>query len=176
VAVLAAETQVGAALWQCDTAQQFTLWREHPHAIEFGRAHAPAAPQVAFHFYAKTVRRTLARIEQHARRAQAAAIVGHVKHQYVGRSRARLYDVKLLLVRRKCQAIGAVHRVAHEFDRPGIGADAVDTRRQFLLGLLALVIADDSEGRIGEPDRAIGFHDHVIGRIQTLAPVAVGQY
>ena len=42
--------------------------------------------------------------------------------------------------------------------------------------LSALVIAEQPEGRIGEPDRAVGFHHHVVRRIELLALVAVGEH
>src|SRR6266446_4937744 len=41
---------------------------------------------------------------------------------------------------------------------------------------MALVIAEDAELRIGEPDRAVGFHHHVVWRVEPLALVAVADH
>ena len=40
--------------------------------------------------------------------------------------------------------------------------------------LVALVVRQDPVGRIGEPDRAVGLHHHVVGRVEPLALVIVG--
>src|SRR4029453_17653937 len=44
------------------------------------------------------------------------------------------------------------------------------------LGLLALLIAEQAEYRIGEPDRAVGLHNDVVRRVQPLAVEGVHQH
>ena len=49
-------------------------------------------------------------------------------------------------------------------------------RALFGLGPVAFVVRHDPVGRVGEPDRAVRLHHHVVGRIQPLALIAVGQH
>ena len=57
----------------------------------------------------------------------------------------------------------------------GAGIDAVDvTGADLALGLVALVVALDAVGRVGEPDRAVRLHDRVVRRIEALALPFVG--
>ena len=46
----------------------------------------------------------------------------------------------------------------------------------FTFGLVPLSIREDAVGWIREPNRTIGLHHQVIGRIQTLALEAVDQH
>ena len=41
---------------------------------------------------------------------------------------------------------------------------------------MALVVTVDAVGGIGEPDRAVRFDDHVVGRVQLLALIPVGEH
>ena len=61
-------------------------------------------------------------------------------------------------------------------DRAALGVDAIDVVAVLLLGLVALVVGKDAVGRIGEPDRAVGLHHHVVRRVELLALVAVGDH
>src|SRR6201986_2990385 len=47
---------------------------------------------------------------------------------------------------------------------------------QLRLCPVALIVTEDAEDRIPEPARPVGRHDHVVGRVQPLALVAVGQH
>ncbi len=58
IAVAPAETEIGTALGQIDLADWRSVGREHDHAIEFGSAGTPAAPQIAIDIDTKTVRRS----------------------------------------------------------------------------------------------------------------------
>src|SRR6478735_1831129 len=57
VAVATAEAEVGGALRQVDMADRLAFRIEDAHAVELGRAHAPAAPQVAVDIDAEAVGR-----------------------------------------------------------------------------------------------------------------------
>src|ERR1700723_606633 len=46
IALQAAEADIGAAFGQRDTADRFAVGREDHDAVEFGIAHAPAAPEI----------------------------------------------------------------------------------------------------------------------------------
>ena len=92
------------------------------------------------------------------------------------RRRARFDEVELRLVGREGKPVRAadIGRDRRRFS--GHAVDAIDVLRQFLLLAPALVIAEEPEGRIGEPDRIVRFHDHVIRRIEPLALVAVDEH
>ena len=59
-------------------------------------------------------------------------------------------------------------------DLAGLAVDAEDVVADLGLGLVALVVRHDPVGRIGEPDRVVGLHHHVVRAVQPLALVAVG--
>src|SRR5690606_37314186 len=48
--------------------------------------------------------------------------------------------------------------------------------RQFLLGLMALVVAEQAERRISEPDAAVRLHYDIVRRIELLAVEAIGEH
>src|SRR6478752_3706766 len=63
----AAEADIGGALRQRDAADRLAVRVEHHDAVEFGRAHAPAAPQVAVDVAAHAIRCAAgAGIDKHA--------------------------------------------------------------------------------------------------------------
>src|SRR5262249_58208841 len=66
VAIAPAEADVGAAFRQIDVTDRLAGGIEHPHAVELGRAHAPAAPQIAVDIDPQAVGRAArAGIDQH---------------------------------------------------------------------------------------------------------------
>src|SRR6185503_9351392 len=147
-------------------------------AVEFWRAHAPAAPQVAVDVAAHAVRRAAgARVDQHALVGELAAAVGNVvgKDLAVGDA-PTLDDVEDLLGGREAQPVGSEHALGDYSGLQGVGIDPVDVGLDLGLGLVALVVGEDAEGRIGEPDRAIRLHHHVVGRVEPLAVEAVDQH
>ena len=87
---------------------------------------------------------------------------------------ARFDDVELRFIGRKRQAVGTVHVAGDDGQFLGIGLPAVHVGGQFRLGAVPFVKAEDAERRVGEPDRAVGFADDVVGRIERLAVVAIG--
>ena len=58
----------------------------------------------------------------------------------------------------------------------GRAVDPVDVHVDLGLGLVALVIAEQAEHRIGEPDRAVGFHHDIVRRVQPLAVEGIHQH
>ena len=114
---------------------------------------------------------------QHALVGELAAAVGHVVGEdlAVGHA-AALDDVEDLLVGREAQPVGAEHALGDDGRLAGLGVDAVDVGVDLGLGLVALVVGEDAEHGIGEPDRAVRLHDHVVGRVEPLAVEAVDQH
>src|SRR5205085_11598120 len=90
-----AEADVGAALGQRNFSDALAVAIEDNHAVVW-IAHAPAAPEIAVHIAAETVRR-LAGGAGHERAAvgELAAVVDHVEHLDYARIGARLHDVHL---------------------------------------------------------------------------------
>ncbi len=86
-------------------------------------------------------------------------------------------DIENLLVGREREAVRLDPVADDQGHRPAVRIDAIDVRRADLgFGLVALVVAVDAVGRIGEPDRAIRLDHQVVRRVQLLALEAVGQH
>src|SRR6185437_15540828 len=140
-------------------------------------AHAPAAPQIAVDVATHAVRRARAGIDEHPlvgnRRAIGRDIVGE---DLAVRHAARFHDIKNLLIRRKAQAVRPEHAFGDDGGLAGLAIDPVDIEVDLGLGLVALVIAEQSEYRIGKPDRAVGLHHDVVGRVQPLAVEGIHQH
>ena len=58
----------------------------------------------------------------------------------------------------------------------GLAVDPVDVHGDLGLRHVAFVIAEQAENRIGEPDRAVGFHHDVVRRVQPLAVEGIHQH
>ena len=87
----------------------------------------------------------------------------------------RIGDVEDRLVGREGEAVGLGEIVGDDADLAALRIDPVDVAAGLLhLGLVALVVAHDPVVRIGEPDRAVRLDHHVVGRIEPLALVGVG--
>ena len=177
VALQAAEAEVGAALGQGDAADHDAVGREHHDAVEFGIAHAPAAPQIAVDVGAHAVGRAGAGVDEDALVGKLVAagrdVIGE---NLAGRHAAEFDDVENLLVRREAQPVRPQNALGDDGGLSGRAVDPVDVHVDLGLGLVALVIAEQAEHRIGEPDRAVGFHDHVVRRVQPLAVEGVHQH
>src|ERR1017187_7559096 len=78
VALYAAETEVGAALGQRDTADHDAVGGVHHDAVELGIAHAPAAPQIAVDVAAHAVGRAGTGVDEDALVGDLIAASGHV--------------------------------------------------------------------------------------------------
>src|SRR5499427_8377292 len=109
VAIAPAEADVGAAFRQIDVTDRLAGGIEYPHAVEFGRAHAPAAPQVAVDIDPEAVGRAArAGVDQHLAVADLGAVGRHVVGQDGAmRLGARGHDIELLLVGREREPVGA---------------------------------------------------------------------
>ncbi len=72
-------------------------------------------------------------------------------------------DIEHGLVRGKRQAIGFLDEVAHgaKLACGGVEPEHVAVA-QLALGLVAFAVGHDAVGRVGEPDRPVGFDDHVV--------------
>src|SRR5436853_122553 len=78
------------------------------------------------------------------------AVVDHVENADETRPGARLDDVELALVGRKAKTVGPVDVAGYDRGGGGPAVHAIDVGRQLRGRLLALVIAENPEGRIGE--------------------------
>ena len=98
--------------------------------------------------------------------ASAVPPADHVEHPDRRAAPRATHDVEPALVGREAQAVraadvagrhGRLRRLPGRADRRWSAARAAP---------VALVVAEDAEGRIGEPDRAVGLDDHVVGRVE----------
>ena len=89
---------------------------------------------------------------------------------------ARLHDVEARLVGREGEPVRAVDVAAHDGQAPARRIHAIDVGRQLRRGAMSLVEAEHAEGRVGEPDRPVRPAHDVVGRVERLAVVAVGDH
>ena len=177
VAVAAAEADVGSALGQRDEADRLAGRIEHLDAVE-RRAHAPAAPQIAVDVDPKAVGRFFFfAVDEDAAIGELRSAVDHVEdidRASLGRA---LDDIELRFVGRKGQSVRPLDQPGGRDRRtPAVGIEPVDVEGQFRLCLHAQIIAGDAGGRIGEPDGAVGLHDHVVRAIEPLAVEPIDQH
>src|SRR5579872_4418699 len=163
-----AEAQIGAAFGQGDAADHLAVRGDYDHSVQ-PLAGAPAAPQIAMDIAAEAVRRAVADIGERASIGEPGAVIGDVIDADCPRPGARLDDVHAGLVGRKAEPVRAVDVAGDDAGAAGAAVDPVDIGRQFRLGLAALVIRQDAERRIGEPDRSVRFDHDIVGRVERLA-------
>src|SRR5712671_6721822 len=133
------------------------------------RRHAPSAPQIALDIAAETVRRPFAGIDENAPIGEPRAVLDHVENTDETRPRTGFDNVELSLIGRKTKTVWPVDVAGYDRGGGGPAVHSIDVGRQFRRRLLAFVITEDAEGRIGEPDRTVGFDDHVVRRVEPLA-------
>ena len=140
-----------------------------------GAAHAPAAPQIAVDIAAEAVGRAprLGGDETAAVRELVVVDVVDADHSW---DQARFDDIELLLVVREGKSVRAIDLAGHHRSPPGLRIEAVQVGRQFGGGHVALVVAQNAEGRIAEPDRVVGFDHDVVRRVERLAVELVHQH
>ena len=138
---------------------------------------APAAPQVAIAVHLEAVQGALVSgIDQLGLVAHRAVGIDVIAPDAaVGRA-LPLHNVQLLLIGREGQAVG-IDDVGDDRRQLAVGTNAVDIGRGLLwLGAEAFPLAVDAEQRVGEPDGVVGLNHDVVGRIELLALIAVGQH
>ncbi|GJE46312.1 hypothetical protein AEGHOMDF_5515 [Methylobacterium soli] len=98
-----------------------------------------------------------------------------VLHRIGHELQAALGDVEERFVGREAEAVRSREIVGHDREGAVARIEPVDRGGQLGFLLATLVIRLDAVGRIREPDRAVGLADEVVGRVQALAAIAVGQ-
>jgi hypothetical protein len=169
IAGLPAEADVRAGLGQHDLAEERAVGREDVDAVITVTAAARRRPQVAVLVAPDAVRGPGLHVGEHATvPGTAVEDVVHVDAPGL----ARVDDVEAAAVRREAQAVGTVEVAEHPL-QDAAGVDPVDRGRQLGLGAAALVVGEDPVTGVGEPDRAVGRDDDVVGSVEPppLVPV-----
>jgi hypothetical protein len=87
---------------------------------------------------------------------------------------AGIGDIEDMLVGREAEAVRLGEVVDDHVELSRSRVEAIDVAAVLLrLGLVAFIVGKDAVGRVGEPDRAVGFDDDVVGRVQPPALVTV---
>ena len=152
-----------------------------PPAIGGNAMHAVArrGPEIAVLVHAHAVRAT-GRNGMENVAARQAPVGRHVEGADVARivrvDAPGIGDVEARFIRTEGKAVRAVEIGQHGADMARMRIDAVDIAGQRLLAARALVIRSDAVVRIGEPDRTVRGDDDVVGRVQRLAIVTVGDH
>src|SRR2546426_1122844 len=87
---------------------------------------------------------------------------------------ARRHEEPIALEPSEAEAVGPWNVAGDGGDLARPAVDAIDVGRQLRRRHVALVVAEDSEGRVAEPDGPVRLADDVVRRVQRLALVAVG--
>src|SRR5262249_41703101 len=134
-----------------------------------GADQAPTAPEIAVDVAAHAVGRAGSGIDQHALVGKLGAVGRNVIGQDLAvRYAARFHNVEDFFVGRKAQPIRSQHAFGDDGGFSGCAIDAIDVGVDLGFGLVAFVVAKQPQHGIREPDRAVGFHHHVVGRVEPL--------
>src|SRR5437867_7613031 len=169
-----AEAQVRASLGERDAADELAGRIPNGHAVLLLAA-APAAPEVAVAVGPHPVGNSFPAIDEDASVGELRSF-HDIEDPDLARLGAAHHHVELRLVGREAEPVWPRYRVSRDrqLSRPGI--DPVDVRRELGWRRVALVVAEDAEWRIGEPDRAVRLTENVVGRVERRALIAVGQH
>src|ERR1700730_2623586 len=100
IAFDAAEAHVSATFGKRDAADGLSVGRKYHHAVEIGRAHPPAAPQVPLAITAHTVGGACASVDQHTPVGKLpTAVLNVVDKDFAVWNAAAFDNVKQLFVR-----------------------------------------------------------------------------
>src|SRR6266478_1405998 len=174
VAPQAPEAEVGAALGEQVATDDPTVGIVDRDPVE-PLAPTPAAPEVAVGVAAHPVRDAGSRVDEDAAVGERGAVVDHVEDADLARHRPRHHHVEAALVGREAETVGPRDVAGDHGGLTGARIEAVDVGGQLDRGHVALVVAEDAEGRIGEPHAVVGLHHHVVGRVEPLVLEAVHQ-
>src|SRR5215471_9409863 len=176
VALLAAETHIGAALGQHDTADHLAVGSVDDDPV-LGLATGPCAPDVAVRVDTEAVAAAWLGAAELAPVGRLGAIVDHIVDLYRSLTRAgRVDDVEQFFVGREGEPVRPFHVVDCDRHGAGTGVEPVDPERQFPRRLMPEVIAAGAGAVVTEPDRPVRFDDDVVGGGQALALEAVGEH
>jgi hypothetical protein len=100
----------------------------------------------------------------------------HGKRNFAGRHAARLDDVEDFFVRREAEPVRTKNAFGDDGGVSGLAVDPIDVHVDLGLRHVSFVIAEQTEDRVGEPDRTVGFHDDIVRRVQPLAFEQVHQH
>src|SRR6516165_2592433 len=155
VASGAAEADVGAALGKGNEADWLPGSIENFDPVLLGITHTPAAPEIAVDIATEAIGRA-AWLGRDEGASIVELVIVDVVDLYRPRGDARLDDVEFLLIRREGKPVRLIDIARRHSCAAGLGIEAVYVRGQLRSGDLALVVAEDSERRIGKPDRVVG--------------------
>src|SRR5207247_1859017 len=142
-----------------------------------GTAHTPAAPQIAVDVATHAVRRAGTGVDEHALVGNLIATGPHVIGENLAvRHAARFHDVEDFFIRRKTKPVRPEYAFGDDHGLSGFAIDPIDIGIDLGFALVAFVVAEQAEYRIGEPDRAVGFHHDTVRRVQPLAVEFVDQH
>ena len=72
--------------------------------------------------------------------------------------------------------LGPVHAIDYDLERAGVRLQPEhEAARKLAVRLVSLAVTEDAVGRIGEPYRAVGFHHKVVGGVEAVTLVVVGE-
>src|ERR1700737_4332283 len=176
VALGPAETDVGAALGQEDTADQHAVGGEDSDPVLTLAAGKPG-PDIALCVAANAVGVARHRIEEHAPIGDPGAVIDDIIDMGRIRSPARgVDDIEPLLVGGKSKTVGPPHVTDRDRCLASGAVDPIDPVGQLRRRLVAEIIAANAGAVVAEPDRAVGLDDDIVWASQLLAVEAFGEH
>src|SRR4051812_1968760 len=160
IALGAAEHDVGADLGYLDLADQRAVGVEAVHAV-IGCGPEPAA--IVETHAVEAARRAVGKLPAAGKLAPFADIehADMLRLALVASARA-VDNVKLVLVSRKSEPVWADEVIGNDPDLAGCGIDAKHVVADLRCRLVAFVVRHDPVRRVGEPDRTVRLHHHVV--------------
>ena len=168
--MLAAPVHVADVLGHLDHSELLAVGREDPHAL--GACDVHVASFVELHPVDELTARQVPRADSLGEDATVRESVVGADVEDSDVRVHRVVDVQLRFVGREAEAVRLGEVVDQELQVATIGRKAVHALEVELLLTLEPEPSHSSVRRIGEDDRAVDCHDHVIRAVQfTLAPV-----
>src|SRR5262249_16886640 len=89
---------------------------------------------------------------------------------------AAFHYIEELLVGGETQAVRTEHAFGGNRRLPRFGVQAANVQPDISFGLIAFLVDKNSKRRVGERDGTVGFHHHVVWRVEALALKGIDQH
>src|SRR5262245_7955819 len=170
IALHTAKTHIGASLWQSNKTDRLARGIEYLDGVLFLIAHAPAAPQVTVHVEAKTIGRP-ARLggDEGPTVGKLRSVIDHVIGSDHTWGNPSFDDIHFGFVGREREAVRPIDVASNDSAATGLHVETIDVGWQLRHRRMALVVAQNAERRIGEPDGIVGLDHDIVWRVERFA-------
>src|SRR5207247_5082161 len=168
-----AEAHVGAGLRHPNHADAISVRSDHLNAGPCSR------PDIAVHVASNAIGERRRPGPRHVQLDEPLAVAQRcsvdVPHRDVARCTG-IGDIELPVVGREAETVWLARLIGHLLHLTGFRIHTVNRFLGLGVGLEPLVVSADAVDGFGEPDAAVRMHDDVVGGVQPLALILVGDY